>query len=544
MQLYKEFCTEEFDEKGAVKKFELKYDDTFNFGYDVVDRLGKDDPDGRAVVWCNVKGDERIFTFKEISELSSKAANVFLEAGVQKGDRVMVILKRNYEYWYVAPALHKIGAVIIPATNMLTTEDIMYRINSVDVKYAVITSESEIPEKMGEAKKQCPSLKMIFGTGVQPEGVVNFTEAVANAASVLERVETNVTEPMLLYFTSGTTGYPKAVTHNHTYPLAHIPTARYWQRVIDGGLHLTVAETGWAKASWGKIYGQWICGSAVMVYDFDTFAPKKILNVMAKHHVTTFCAPPTIYRCFTKCKLEKYDLSSLTHLTTAGEAINTVVIDNLYEQTGIKIAEGFGQSESVLMIGNLENDTPSPNSMGRPSPLYDIRLLKNDGTYASAGETGEIVVVPKDNQCGIFMDYYNNHELYESVWEGGVYHTGDLAYFDDNNCYYYVSRKDDVIKSRGFRIGPFEIENKLMEHPAVMECSVVGVPDKDRGQAVKASVVLAADYSPSDALMREIKTTVNNSLAFYKHIHILEFVDELPKTISGKVRRTELRANA
>ena len=542
MRLYKNFCTEEFDENGALKGFELKFNDNYNFGYDVLDVLGERTPDEMALVWRSTDGSEKFFTFRDLSRLSNKAANVFRQNGVKKGDRVLVILKRNYEYWYVAPALHKLGAVMIPATHMLTEDDISYRLQAADISFAVCMPDNKIPEKLLRAKRANPTLKTVFGVR-QPDtdGIFDLTAAIDSASEVLERQETRAEEPMLMYFTSGTTGFPKAVMHDHTYTLAHIVTARYWQCVKDGGLHLTVAETGWGKASWGKIYGQWLCGSAVMVYDFDVFSPKELLHIIEHYGVTTFCAPPTIYKYFVKFGMDKYDLSALTHLTTAGEAINPQVTSAVLEQTGLKIYEGFGQTESVLMLANFEHDELSAGSMGRPSPLYDIRIQRPDGSFAGANEEGEIIVVPKDKQYGIFAGYYGNEELYKSVWEGGVYHTGDIGYFDDNGCYFYVSRRDDVIKSRGFRIGPFEIENKLMEHPAVLDCAVIGIPDKERGQAVKAFVILNEGYESVRTTANKIKADVNTLLADYKRIHDIELVSELPKTISGKIRRTELR---
>jgi acetyl-CoA synthetase len=346
---------------------------------------------------------------------------------------------------------------------------------------------------------------------------------------------------MLIYFTSGTTGYPKAVTHDHTYTLSHIITAKYWQNVKEKGLHLTVAETGWGKASWGKIYGQWLCGCGVMVYDFDKFSPDKLLKVIENYKVTSFCAPPTVYKYFIKRGMDKYDLSSLEHITTAGEALNPEVFQQVYNQTGLKLMEGFGQTESVLMLGNLVGSKAKVGSLGKPTPLYNTKIIDPNNNQLKPMEVGEIVVEPKENQFGIFMDYCGNSELYAKVWENGVYHTGDTAYMDEDGYYWYVGRIDDLIKTRGFRVGPFEIENILMEHPAVIECAVVGVPDESRGQAIKATVKLADGYEQSKELMYELKKFVNKRVADYKHIKYLEFIDEMPKTISGKIKRTELR---
>lgn len=541
MQLYKNFCKETFDKNDVLTDFSLEYPENYNFGYDVVDKMAGCAPNDRAVVWRDTDGNDRVFTFGDISRLSNKAANVFISHGIKKGDKVLVILKRNYEYWYVAPALHKIGAIIIPATHMLTAEDIVYRVETAGITAAVCTPQSEVADKMLKAQKLNPTLKTVFVTKGPCKGAVDFTAEVEAASSDLERLPTLASEPMLIYFTSGTTGYPKAVIHNHTYTLAHIITARYWQCVKEGGLHLTVAETGWGKASWGKIYGQWLCGCAVMVYDFDIFSPGALLTVMQQYKVTSFCAPPTVYRYFAKKNIARYDLSSLEHITTAGEALNPEIFRNIQEQTGLDIMEGFGQTESVLMLAAFENTEPRVGSMGKPSPLYNVRIMKDNGRFAQTGEVGEVVVVPKEGQCGIFTGYCGDDELYKKVWRGGVYHTGDTAYFDGDGYFYYVGRVDDLIKTSGFRVGPFEIENILMEHPAVLECAITGVPDKQRGQAIKATIVLADGYSFSKDLQNEIRSFCNSKTSSYKHIQQFEFTTEIPKTISGKIRHKELR---
>ena len=547
MQLYKNYCTETLDENGNLVDFKLNIPENYNFGYDVVDKLAQETPDARAVVWANPEKEEKIFTFADISRLSNKAANVFKKYGVKKGDKVLVILKRNYEYWYVAPALHKLGAVIIPATHLLTQSDISYRIKVGDIRAAVCTPDDNTAEDLLAVKSQPNTLENVFVCRRDLFVTINFTKEVEKADDKLEKVDTKAEDPMAIYFTSGTTGYPKATEHNHTYTLAHIITAKYWQCVKDGGLHLTVSETGWAKASWGKIYGQWLCGSAVMVYDFDKFSPGKLLRIMEKYQVTTFCAPPTVYRYFIKRGLEKYDLSSLEHISTAGEALNNEVFDEVYRQTGMKVMEGFGQTESVLILGNLKGSTPKPGSMGKPSPLYDVHIVNEEGKECGPNETGEIVIFPpKDGskQYGIFCSYYGDEKLYEKVWRGGYYHTGDTAYKDEDGYFWYVGRADDLIKSRGFRVGPFEIENVIMQYPGVLECAVIGVPDKDRGQAIKA-IVKMTDGTPYDKkLETEIKTFCNKRMASYKWIQYLEIVDEFPKTISGKIKRTDLRENS
>ncbi len=546
MQLYKNFCRETLDENGKPIDFELVFEDNYNFGYDVVDRLAKLAPNDRAVVWTNPEKEEKVLTFSDISRLSNKAANVFKNHGIQKGDKVLVILKRNYEYWYVAPALHKLGAVIIPATNLLTQSDISYRVDTAGVKAAVCTPEGTTAEDMLAVASQPNTLETVFVPRKSIFGAVDFTAEVEQADDKFERVDTNAYEPMMIYFTSGTTGYPKAVEHNHVYSLAHIITAKYWQCVRDKGLHLTVAETGWGKASWGKIYGQWLCGSAVMVYDFDKFSPGKLLRIMEKYKVTTFCAPPTVYRYFIKRGMDKYDLSSLAHLTTAGEALNTEVFKKVFEQTGIHLKEGYGQTESVLMLANMTGIEAKPGSMGKPTPLYDVHIVGSDGAQLPPGEVGEVVVYPPKNkpQHGIFVSYYNNENLYEKVWKNGVYHTGDTAYRDEDGYFWYVGRADDLIKTRGFRVGPFEIENVIMQYPGVLECAVIGIPDEDRGQAIKAIVKMTDGLPHDKELENKIKTFCNKRMASYKWIQVLEIVDEFPKTISGKIKRNELRKKA
>lgn len=543
MQLYKNFCKEILDENGRLVDFELDFADNYNFGYDVVDKLAELAPDERAIAWTNENRDEKTFTFSDIGRLSNKAANVFKKYGIKKGDKVLVILKRNYEYWYVAPALHKLGAIMIPATNLLTQSDIAYRVNTANINAAVCTPDGNTADDVLAVASQANTLNTVFVPRRYVFGAVDFTAEVEEASDVFDRVDTKAAEPAMIYFTSGTTGYPKAVEHNHIYTLAHIITAKYWQCVQEGGLHLTVAETGWAKASWGKIYGQWLCGSGVMVYDFDKFSPGKLLRIMEEYKVTTFCAPPTVYRYFVKKGLNKYNLSSLVHLTTAGEALNNEVFDKVYEQTGIHLMEGFGQTESVLMLANLKNTVAKPGSMGKPTPLYDVHIVDESGKELGTDEVGEIVVYPpKDKpQHGIFISYYNNAKLYEKVWTNGVYHTGDTAYRDKDGYFWYVGRADDLIKTRGFRVGPFEVENVIMQYPNVLECAVIGVPDDDRGQAIKA-IVKMTDGTPHDKdLENKIKTFCNKRMASYKWIQILEIVDEFPKTVSGKIKRTELK---
>lgn len=545
MYLYNRFLKETLDHDGNPLGLEFTYPDNYNFGYDVIDKMAKLAPDQRALLWCSPLQDDREFTFRDISLLSNQAANVLSSHGIQKGDTVLVILKRHYEYWYVAPALHKLGAIIIPATHMLTVDDLKYRIKTANIKAAIGTPDGKTLEDLVEVQKYCPELKSIFAVRKTLEGTIDFTAEMGLASQKLERVDTRATDPMLIYFTSGTTGYPKAVIHDHTYSLSHIITARYWQDVQENGLHLTIAETGWGKASWGKLYGQWLCGCGVLVYDFDAFSPGNLLGILSKYQVTSFCAPPTVYRYFVKHGMNKYDLSSLKHLTTAGEALNPEVFAKVREQTGLELFEGFGQTESVLMLANLRGSHSKPGSMGKPTPLYDILLVDQDGKPLEQGQVGELVVRPpkNGNQMGIFISYYGDDELYRFVWRNGVYHTGDTAWMDEDGCYWYVGRADDLIKTRGFRVGPFEVENVLMEHPAVLECAVVGIPDESRGNIIKATVVLADGYQPTKELHDSMLRETNKKMASYKWISILEFAESMPKTISGKIRRTELRGS-
>lgn len=544
MQLYKNFCREEFDKDGNLTVFEPVYEGNYNFGYDVVDKMAELAPDDTAVVWTNPEHEEKCFTFADISRLSNRAANVFKKYGIKKGDKVLVILKRNYEYWYVAPALHKLGAVIIPATHLLTQSDINYRVQTADIKAAVCTPDGTTVDDLLAVRSQTNTLETIFVPRSRIFGTVDFTAEVERASDKLERVDTRAEEPMIIYFTSGTTGYPKAVEHNHTYSIGHILTAKHWQCVKEGGLHLTVSETGWAKASWGKIYGQWLCGCAVMVYDFDNFSPSKLLKIIEKYGVTSFCAPPTVFRYFAKKNMNKYDLSTLEHFSTAGEALNIEVYDKIYEQTGIRINEGFGQTEVLPIIANM-GTLHKAGSMGKPTPLFDVRLVDGNDREVSPGETGEIAIFPRDGKktFGVFMAYYgtNAEEMYKKVWRNGIYHTGDTAYMDDEGFYWYVGRIDDVIKTRGFRVGPFEIENVIMQYPKVLECAVIGVPDKDRGQAIKAIVKMVDGTYHDKDTENEIRSFCNKRMASYKAIQYLEIVDEFPKTISGKIRRVELK---
>lgn len=544
MHFYKRFVSEKLDENGTLVEFHPHLPENYNFGYDVVDAIAAETPNKRAMVWCNNFGDEREFSFDDISKLSNRAANVFAAHGIKKGDRVMLLLKRHYEYWYAIVGLHKLGAIAIPATHSLSKKDLTYRINAVGISSVVATPDQDTADHLDAIRSECPSLKNLFIVRQPREGFINFTAECEAASDKLERVPTLVTEPMILYFTSGTTGQPKAVMHDHSYTIAHIVTARHWQNVQQDGLHLSISDTGWGKASWGKIYGQWLSGSAVMVYDYDGFSPRSIIHVIKKYGVNTFCAPPTVYRYFIRLKIKPGDFGQLSYVLTAGEALNPEVAYKFEELTGLKIHEGFGQTESTLMLAHLVGQEPNFHAMGKPTPLYNIELLKDDGTFAGTDEVGEIVVIPRkgEPQYGVFMGYCGDDEEYEKVWEGGIYHTRDLATRDKDGYYHYVSRTDDVIKSCGFRISPFEIESALMEHPAVMECAVTGIPDPGRGNAIKATIVCSPDYTYSAELENEIKDYCHNNMAPYKCPRFLEFVDEMPKTVSGKIRRVAIRA--
>ncbi|HJD22809.1 MAG TPA: AMP-binding protein [Firmicutes bacterium] len=537
MSIYQKYCTEITDERGSLKEFTLTYPDNFNFGYDVVDALAEETPGKKALVWCNTENEEHIFTFADIRKYSNQMANVFQNAGIARGDRVMVVLKRHYEYWFAAVALHKIGAVMIPATHMLTVSDLVYRIKVSKVKAIVCTPQNEVPEKIQSALKEAGQTALLWCVQSDVKGFENLTAAMREASDDFPRVQTLATDPMLLYFTSGTTGYPKGVIHDYAYPLAHIVTAKYWQQAEEDGLHFTVAETGWAKASWGKIYGQWLVGSAVMVYDFDNFDPKQLTTVINRYGVTSFCAPPTVYRYLVRKGIP--DMPTLKHASTAGEMLAPEVFRKFSERTGLPLCEGYGQTETTLLMANFKGRDPVAGSMGTISPFYHIELRGKNGEPTPAGEIGEVVIVPPENgrQPGVFCAYLDNEEQYNYVWRGGVYHTGDAAYIDENGLYWFHGRFDDIIKTGGFRVGPYEVENVLMEHPAVVECSVIGVPDSLRGQAIKAVIVLGQGYTPSKELELEIKDFCNQKLAEYKWIRIVEFVTEMPKTISGKIQK-------
>lgn len=540
------YVNEEYNDDGTLKKFSLNIPDDYNFAYDIVDEMARREPEKTAMIWCNEKGEERIFTFADMKMYSDKTANFFSGLGIKKGDMVMLVLKRHYEFWFSILALHKIGAVTIPATALLTAHDFDYRFNMAKIKAVICTGDGKTADAVDEAQKTSPSLKIKVVARGKKEGWVPFTEGMEAAGGEWRRPQGSeavyARDYMLMYFTSGTSGMPKLVAHDYGYSLAHIVTAKHWLNNKPDGLHLTVAETGWGKAVWGKLYGQWIMEGAVFVYDFDKFNAGDLLSKIEKYHITSFCAPPTIYRFFIKEGMDGHDLSSLKYAATAGEALNPEVFKKFYEYTGLKLMEAFGQTELTVLIGNLYGTEPKIGSMGKPSPLYDVHILDEKDKEVPNGEVGEICVnTSKGRQPGLFLGYYKDPERTKAVWHDGFYHTGDTAWRDEDGYLWYVGRTDDVIKSSGYRIGPFEIESTLMEHPAVLECAITAAPDPVRGQVVKATIVLTKKYKPSDELAQELKDFVKRQTAPYKYPRIVEFVDELPKTISGKIRRVELR---
>jgi len=515
----------------------------FNFAWDVVDEIAAAEPDRMALVWCNDQGEEATFTFGQMADLSRRAAAFFLSLGIGRGDPVMLILKRRHEYWPCLLGLCRIAAVAIPATHLLTKKDIIYRNNAASVKAVVCVGEEKVLDNVDAAAPESPTLRHRIGLGVKRSGWKDFRRALEKTdGSRLDKVRTEASEPSLLYFTSGTTGMPKMVLHDFGYPLGHILTAKYWPNVPDGGLHLTVADTGWAKAAWGKIYGQWLSGSAVFVYDYDRFVPSALLEVISRHRVTTFCAPPTIYRFFIKENLRAFDFSALKYCVVAGEPLNPEVYSQFLDMTGMKLMEGYGQTEMTVAVAVFPWMQPKPGSMGLPSPGYDIDLVNDEGASCEVGEKGQIVIRTGARlPAGMFKGYYRDDDLTRRAWSDGVYRTGDVAWKDEDGYFWFVGRTDDVIKSSGYRIGPFEVESALIEHPAVLECAVTGVPDPDRGAVVKATVVLAKGYAASPELATELQEHVKKTTAPYKYPRIIEFAAELPKTISGKIRRVEIR---
>ncbi len=540
----------EFDSYEDFKNnYKVNVPEDFNFGFDIVDAWAQQDKDKKALVWCDDRGEEKIFTFSQITSLSNKAANFFKSIGVKKGSVVMLILRRRWEYWICATALHKIGAILIPGSLQLTKKDIVYRANAAGICTIVCVNDDFVLTQVDEAIKETPSLKNRILVVDRREGWMDFNEEIAKFPDTFERPTgedaTKWDDTMLVYFTSGTTGMPKMVKHNFSYPLGHIVTAKYWQQVEENKLHMSVSDSGWAKFGWGKIYGQWICGAVIFAYDMDKFIPINLLNMLTKYKVTTFCAPPTMFRFMLQEDVTKFDLSCIKHCCIAGEPLNPEVFKKWYKLTGLKLCEGFGQSESSVMLANFQWFEPIPGSTGKPSPLYAIQLIDSEGNACEDGDEGTIAVmdVKHNPPTGLFTGYFNDDEMTEKNIGGKYYDTGDVAWRDSNGYYWFVGRNDDVIKCSGYRIGPFEVESALIQHDAVIECAITAAPDPIRGQVVKASIVLAEGYSPSEELKKELQNHVKKVTAPYKYPRIIEFVQELPKTLGGKIKRAEIRNN-
>ena len=529
-----------------IRNFRIRVPADFNFAYDVVDAYAAEEPDKKALLWTDDRGGEIQFTFADMKRETDRTASYFQSLGIGRGDMVMLILKRRYEFWFSILALHKLGAVAIPATHLLTRKDVVYRCNMAGIKAIVAAGEPVITGHIAAAMPESPTTKLLISVGPEvPEGFLDFHEGIRHAAPFVRPQHVNTNDDiMLMYFTSGTTGEPKMVAHDFTYPLGHISTGCFWHNLHEGSLHLTIADTGWAKAAWGKLYGQWLAGANIFVYDHEKFTPADILRKIGQYRITSLCAPPTIYRFLIREDLSKYDLSSLEYCTTAGEALNGAVYDTFKRLTGVRLMEGFGQTETTLTLATFPWMEPKPGSMGVPNPQYDIDLLTPDGRSAEDGEQGQIVIrTDRGKPLGLFKEYYLNDELTREVWHDGVYYTGDVAWRDEDGYFWFVGRADDVIKSSGYRIGPFEVESALMTHPAVVECAITGVPDEIRGQVVKATIILGDKYRPraGEELIRELQDHVKQITAPYKYPRIIEFVEELPKTISGKIRRKEIR---
>lgn len=546
---YEEYLTCDMDNgwEAAQKSFSLHIPDNFNFAYDVIDRYAAEAPEAEALVWCNDKGEEKIFTFGVLAKEINKAANFFTAMGIARGDTVLLFLRRRYEFWFILPALHKIGAIAVPATVQLAAHDIEYRIQSAGIKMIVAVQEKQLQQEIQKAAEAAYKKPLLVWVHDEMDGWISFDKLSKNMSDEFS-LPAGTKRPCgedtaLLYFTSGTSGNPKMVAHNFLYPLGHIVTAKLWQRVKQGGRHLSVAETGWAKAMWGKIYGQWLCGCAVFVYDMDVFIPRKLLEKLAQYRVTSFCAPPTVYRYLIREPVENYDLSALEECTTAGEALSLDIFDTFKEKTGISLREGYGQTELTLVTGTFPGMDVKPGSMGKPAPGYDIDIVRPDGSSCEADEIGEIILrLDKGHPFGMFGGYYKNPEKTAEVFRGGVYHTGDAASRDKDGYFWFSSRTDDLIKSSGFRISPFEVESVLLQHPAVFECAVTGVSDPKRGQAVKAFIVLNRGYTPSKQLEKELMFFAKKNAALYKAPRSLEFVQALPKTHNGKISRAAIRS--
>ena len=541
-RIYRKFIDRTYED-GLLTGISFKDEEKFNFAFDIVDTLGTTKPEKLAMLHVSEDGTERRFTFQDIKKESARAANYFKAIGIKRGDRVMLVLKRHYQFWFAVLGLHKLGAVAIPATNQLLEKDFVYRFEAGKVKAILCTADGSVSDAVDAAAAKSPNLAHKIIVNGEREGWRSFNEEYRMYSSHFDRTEDSPcgSDPMLMFFTSGTSGYPKLAAHNYKYPLGHFITAKYWHRVNPDGLHLTISDTGWAKSMWGKLYGQWLCEAAIFVYDFDRFDAEKILPMFAKYHITTFCAPPTMYRMLIKQDISRFDLSSIEHASTAGEALNPEVFRQFEKTTGLRIMEGFGQSESTLIIGNLNGSSHKFGSMGKPVPLYDVHLLDIEGKEVDSGETGEICInISGGLPCGLAYCYEGNDEVTAETWRDGYYHTGDLAWKDEDGFYWYVGRADDVIKSSGYRIGPFEIESTIMELPYVLECGVSAAPDEVRGQVVKASIVLVKDFVGTDELKKQIQDYVKKRTAPYKYPRIVEFKESLPKTVSGKIIRKKL----
>ena len=534
------YVTETFDNNGLLKDFRIDCPPGFNFAYDVVDDIAVNDPDRRALVWAHENGESKTFTFADIKRLSDKTCNYLKAKGLKKGDFVILVMKHSYQFWYLTVALHKMGVVVVPATYMLKPHDIKYRVNSANIKAAFVTVQTDIADSF-DATTDIPCLEHKFIIGGQRDGWEDFDTEMEKYPETWTRVPNKNTDHFLMYFTSGTSGNPKMAMHDFTYPLGHILLAKHWHQVDPEGLHWSVADTGWAKNAWGKIYGQWIMESAVFVYEYDKFEPSDILDMIEKFKITTFCCPPTMFRLYLNAGLEGHDLSSLKNCCIAGEALNPDTYETWYKATGLKLMEAFGQTESSVIVGTLRGMTPKPGSMGKPSPQYKVKLVDAHGNEVPHGQDGEIVVSIEPRVPGIFKEYYLDENKTAETLCDGWHHTGDMAWMDEDGYIWYSGRNDDIIKSSGYRISPFEIESVLMEHPSVLECAVTGVPDPVRGQLVKATIVLREEFEPSDELKIELQKYVKNGTAPYKYPRIVEFVKGLPKSISGKVKRVDIR---
>ena len=534
------YVRETFDENGLLKHLDIDCPDDFNFGYDIVDDIAVNDSQRLAMVWEHENGECRKFTFADIKRLSDKTCNYLSSKGIGKGDFVMLVLKHSYQFWFICVALHKMGAIAVPATFMLKPHDIEYRIDAAGLKAAIITDDDDIAESF-EGAGNLDNLSCRFTVNGHRDGWLDFDREMEECSEVWERVPTKRTDRFLMYFTSGTSGNPKMAVHDHSYPLGHILLAKHWQQVEPDGLHWTVADTGWAKNAWGKFYGQWIMEAAVFVYEFDRFEPHHIMNMIEKHRISTFCCPPTMFRLYLNAGIEGHDLSSLKNCCIAGEPLSPDTFNTWYKATGLKLMEAFGQTESSVIVGTLRGMTPKPGSMGKPSPQFRVELLDKEGKPVRPGEEGEICVSISPRVPGIFVEYYRDEVKTNETLRDGWHHTGDVAWRDEDGYFWYLGRNDDMIKSSGYRISPFEIESVLVEHPAVLEVAVTGVPDPIRGQLVKATIILREAYKPTDELKKELQTFVKSRTAPYKYPRVIEFVDAIPKSISGKIRRVVIR---